>query len=201
MTITHLYIKNMCCDRCIGIVQDLLKESGYNPVSVVIGEAVIEGNLSQIAIKHLKEKLQQNGLDIVENKYQKVVIKIHASVCKYIREEIHDEKRKKKLSAYLADIMGKSYYTLSRLFSSLTGMTIEKYYIRLKMEKAKEMLVQGEYELSEIAWQLGYGSLQAFITQFKKETGKTPGEYRLNPLPVRIHWDKLLWQHFEQKSK
>lgn len=200
MTTTHLYIKNMCCDRCIGVVHDLLKESGFNPVSVIIGEVTIEGNLSQSDIKKLKSRLQNKGLDIAENKYEKVIVKIHASVCRYIREEVYKDSGKKKLSAYLTEIMSRSYYSLSKTFSSVTGVTIERYFIRLKIERAKELLVQDELGLADIAWQLGYSTLQTFITQFKKETGKTPGAYKINPMPVRIHWDKLLAQNFEQKK-
>lgn len=199
MNTTTLYIKNMCCNRCIDVVREVLQESGYHSVSVSIGEVIIEGILSQSDIKALKGKLQNNGLDIAEKKYEKVIVMIHASICRYIREEIYKE-RKKKLSVYLAGNMNRSYYNLSKIFSSSLGMTIEKYYIRLRMERAKEMLIQDEGGLSDIAWQLGYSSLQTFVTQFKKETGKTPGEYKLDPEPARQYWDKLLWQHFEQKN-
>ena len=41
---------------------------------------------------------------------------------------------------------------------------------------------------------------QIFSTQFKKETGKTLSEYKIHPLPERIHWDQLLPQHFKQNA-
>lgn len=201
MTTTNLHIKNMCCDRCIDVVKDMLKKSGYSPVTVVLGEVVFNGNLSQNDISKLKEIFVRRGFDITESIDEKVVVKIHSAVCRYINEESYKDTRKKKLSAYLVEMLNRSYFGLSRIFSSVTGLTIEKYYILLKMEKAKELLVQDEYELSDIAWQLGYGSAQTFNTQFKKETGKTPGEYKTNPVPARLHWDKLLPQNFKQNQQ
>lgn len=200
MNTTYLHIKNMCCDRCIGVVKDLLKKSGYNPVSVLVGEVVIPGVLSPKDLQRIADKFQTRGFGIAETSEEKTAIKIHASICQYVNEGAYKDGRKKKLSAYVAEMMNRSYYHLSRIFSSVTGLTIEKYYIRLKMEKAKEMLVQDELGLSDIAWQLGYGSQQTFNTQFKKETGKTPGEYKINPVPVRIHWDQLLPQDFRQNA-
>lgn len=198
MTTTYLHIKNMCCDRCIGVVQSMLKKLGYSTVSVAVGEVVVAGTLSQNDIQKIKDKLIINGFDIAESSDEKIAVKIHAAVCRYINEEAYRDNGKKKLSAFLAEIMNRTYFSLSRIFSSVTGLTIEKYYVRLKMEKAKEMLVHDEYGLSDIAWQLGYGSQQTFNTQFKKETGKTPGEYKLHPVPARIHWDELLPQNFKQ---
>jgi AraC-like DNA-binding protein len=94
--------------------------------------------------------------------------------------------------------MKMSFSHVSRIFSQLDGITIEKYLLLLRMEKAKELLIQTELSASEISDRLGYGSPQSFITQFKKEMGKTPGEYRLNPAPARTHLDKLAYQDIEQ---
>lgn len=48
MTKTYLHIKNMCCDRCIEVVRNLLISGGYDPVSVIIGEVTLKGSLAQI---------------------------------------------------------------------------------------------------------------------------------------------------------
>jgi AraC-like DNA-binding protein len=57
-------------------------------------------------------------------------------------------------------------------------MTIEKYYIAQKIEKAKELLVYDELSLSEIAYRLGYSSVQHLSNQFKKVTGLTPSHFK-----------------------
>lgn len=198
MTSTLLYIKNMCCNRCIMAVRKLLKDAGYNPVSVLIGEAVFAKSLSQKDLEQIREKLQDHDFDIAENNDDKIVVKIHALLCKYLDEVDDKNLIPQKLSAYLKEKMHRSYYYISRGFSSVTGVSIEKYYMQLKIEKAKKLITNKELSLKEIAWQLGYNSQQTFSTQFKKETGKTPSEYKINPVPARVHLDKLIPQNFKQ---
>ena len=200
MTTTYLNIKNMCCDRCIEIVQKLLNEVGYDPVSVVVGEVVIGQSLTPEDVLTIKEILQSRGFGIAEKNNEKMVVKIHAALCIYVNELVNKERRMTKLSTFLAEVLHRSYYHLSKIFTTTTGFTIEKYFIRLRMEKAKELITQDELSIAEIAMKLGYSSQQIFSTQFKKETGKTPSEYRQDPVPVRIHWDQLLPQHFKQND-
>ena len=198
MTTTYLNIKNMCCDRCIEIVRILLDEGGYKLVSVAIGEVVFAQSLSPSDLHRIKAKLQSHGFGIAEKNTEKMVVKIHSALCTYVNDLVNEDSGLKKLSTFLAEALHRSYYHLSRIFSVTTGFTIEKYFIRLKMEKAKELISQDELSIAKIALTLGYSSQQIFSTQFKKETGKTPSEYRQNPVPVRIHWDQLLPQHFKQ---
>lgn len=200
MIAAYLYIKNMCCDRCIEIVRKLLNEAGYNPVSVIVGEVVIAQSLSPDDLHRIKGKLHSRGFGIAEKSDEKIVVKIHAALCGFVNELADKNRSSKKLSAFLAEMIQLSYYHLSRIFTSKTGFTIEKYFIRLRMEKAKELIAQDELSLAEIAMKLGYSSQQIFSTQFKKETGKTPSEYKINPVPERIHWDHLLPQHFKQNN-
>ena len=198
MPITYLNIKNMCCDRCIEVVRKLLNEVGYNPVSVVIGEIAIAQSLSPRDLQEIKEKLHTRGFEIAKKNNEKIVVKIHGALCVYLDELADSDNRSKKISTYLVETLHRSYYYLSRIFTSTTGITIEKYFIQLKIERAKELIIQDELSILEIAIKLGYSSQQIFSTQFKKETGKTPSEYRQDPVPVRIHWDQLLPQHFKQ---
>jgi AraC-like DNA-binding protein len=60
----------------------------------------------------------------------------------------------------------------------MEGITIEKYFISLKIEKVKEWLFYEELTLSEMAYKLDYSSVQHLSSQFKKITGMTPSEYR-----------------------
>jgi AraC-like DNA-binding protein len=67
---------------------------------------------------------------------------------------------------------------LSSLFSSVEGITIEKYLLHQKIEKVKELLVYDELTISEISYQLGYTSIQHLSSQFKKITGLTPSHFK-----------------------
>ncbi|MBL4601746.1 MAG: helix-turn-helix transcriptional regulator [Emcibacteraceae bacterium] len=70
------------------------------------------------------------------------------------------------------------YNYLSTLFSSVEGITIEKYYINQKIEKVKKLLVYDELSLTEISFQLGYSSLAHLSNQFKSVTGLSPSHFK-----------------------
>ena len=88
------------------------------------------------------------------------------------------EESNKKLSVLLSEKLDKDYHYLSTLFSSIEGVTIEKYVILQRIERAKELLIYDELSLNEIADSLGYSSVQHLSQQFKKVTGLTPTHFK-----------------------
>ncbi|NQX69486.1 helix-turn-helix domain-containing protein [Paenibacillus alba] len=68
-----------------------------------------------------------------------------------------------------------SYY--SRLFKKLKGVSPITYITRLRMNRAKELLVHGQESLFEIAQHLGYNEESYFSRMFKRETGYSPAQY------------------------
>jgi YesN/AraC family two-component response regulator len=95
------------------------------------------------------------------------------------------------LSDLLAKELGHDYSYLSNLFSSVEGVTIEKYLILQKIEKVKELLVYNELSLNEISYQLGYSSVQHLSNQFKKITGLTPSHFKKIGKDRRSPLDKV----------
>lgn len=84
----------------------------------------------------------------------------------------------------IADIASAVYLNqsyLSRLFKRETGMSITDYMIRLKMEKAKELLNKPGMKVYEVAESLGYESVSHFNRLFKRETGMNPKEFQIMP--------------------
>jgi AraC-like DNA-binding protein len=71
-----------------------------------------------------------------------------------------------------------SYQQLSKLFSKYEAVTLERYIILNKIERIKELIMQDEYTLSEIAYMMDYSSVQYLSNQFKKETGYSVTEYK-----------------------
>lgn len=82
------------------------------------------------------------------------------------------------LSDHLAKVLKHDYSYLSSLFSAVEGTTIEKYVILQRIERVKELLVYDELTLSEIAWKMGYSSVQHLSNQFKKVIGMSPTAYK-----------------------
>ncbi len=69
------------------------------------------------------------------------------------------------------------YSLISRVFSQTEGTTIEKFIIKQRIERAKELLSYGKLNLSEIAYQLNYSSSSYLSNQFKKIMGISPSKY------------------------
>ncbi|MBN8670026.1 MAG: helix-turn-helix domain-containing protein [Chitinophagales bacterium] len=193
-----LFIKNMCCERCVATIENILTEIGQPFSEVKIGEIRVEEEISEIEINRINDSLVRCGFSLVDKPAAKTVVQIQALLCEYVRAIVNNSGKMQKLSTYIESNLHRSYYHLSKTFSSETGLTIEKYFLALKMEKAKELILEDKLSLSSIGWQLGYTSSQTFSTQFKKVTGLTPGAFKLNPNPPRKAWDKLLPQDFEQ---
>ena len=89
-----------------------------------------------------------------------------------------DELPEVKYSVFISNKMGKDYHYLSDLFSKTKGMTIEHFIIVHKIEKAKELIMYDELNLSEIAFKLNYSSVAHLSHQFKKITGLTPSFFK-----------------------
>ena len=73
---------------------------------------------------------------------------------------------------------------LSRIFKTYAGVGFNQYYLRCKIEKAKEILVGTGYSVDHISQKLGYANTESFIRQFKKMAGKTPASYRTKAAPA-----------------
>lgn len=68
---------------------------------------------------------------------------------------------------------------LSRVFKEKTGMGFSEYRLKLKMDKARDLLKHTDASVDQLAHQLGYKNLESFVRIFKKVVGQTPTTYRL----------------------
>lgn len=65
---------------------------------------------------------------------------------------------------------------LSRLFKEETGLSINTYLMQVRMEKADELLREGNLTIAEVATQVGFNSLSYFSVVYKKITGHSPSK-------------------------
>ncbi len=71
-----------------------------------------------------------------------------------------------------------SPYYFSKLFKEKTGEKFIDYLTNIRIEKAKELLMDKELSMKEICIKVGYGDPNYFSRIFKKCEGKTPTDYR-----------------------
>lgn len=186
----HLYIKNMVCNRCILSVRQQLETLGLAYKNVSLGEVELSVQPSQQQIAKLLESLSKTGFELLDDKKATLVEKIKTTIVSLIQGYNEDEFNM-KLSALLAEKLNTDYQYLSTLFSSIENVTIEKYAILQRVEKAKELLMYDEMNVGEIAEKLGYSSVQHLSLQFKKITGLTPSKFKQLKENTRKPLDKV----------
>lgn len=72
---------------------------------------------------------------------------------------------------------------MTMLFKKETGTSVYDFLIRTRMEKAKELLIQTDKKIYEIADMVGYGYSQHFSNSFKKYFDCTISEFRKQHRP------------------
>lgn len=184
-----LYIKNMVCQRCIIIVEADLESLDIPFEDVQLGQV----NLTKLMDNEVKEKLgaklESKGFEILEEVNSTLIDKIKTVIIEMVHYK--DSLPKTNYSDYISDHVHKDYNYLSKLFSSVEGITIEKFIIKQKIEKVKELISYDQKPLKEIADDLNYSSVQHLSNQFKKELGLSPSEFRRLKRKDRKALDKL----------
>lgn len=178
----------MVCARCIRTVEKLFAETGLPTQNMQLGEVetAAEPTVEQLLL--LKKSLEAEGFDLLEDRASRLVEQVKTLAV----NEIHHAPRKPEamnFSDFLARETRHDYAHLSRLFSSVEGVTIEKFVISQRIERVKELLIYDELSLGEIAFQIGYSSTQHLSNQFKQVVGMTPTAFKSNH---RAHGRKSL---------
>lgn len=78
----------------------------------------------------------------------------------------------------LSEAVGLSRSQLHRRMKEVVGVAPSDYIRNVKLNKACEMLSQGDIDISQVAYSLGFNAQSHFSTLFKRYTGMTPTEYR-----------------------
>lgn len=184
-----LYIKNMVCDRCRQAVRGVFERQDITPQSVELGVVQTDSEPDKNALEKISDALKAQGFELLEDGRSQTVERIKAAVIEMVRGGSRMQSR--NVSAFLADTLHSDYSALSKLFSSATGTTIEKYVIAQRVELVKELLSYGEMTLGEIALQMGYSSVAYLSAQFKSVTGQTPSQYKSAAMQARQPLDKI----------
>ncbi|NIV17669.1 MAG: helix-turn-helix domain-containing protein [Woeseiaceae bacterium] len=186
-----ILIKNMVCDRCKYVIENVLHEVSLTPVSVTLGEVDFgDTEIDAGQLEKFRGKIEPLGFELINDRKGRLIENIKKSVIALIQQQEAPEKS--KISDFLAGRLHHDYAYLSNLFSAVEGVTIEQYFISQRIEKTKELLVYDELTLTEIAYRLGYSSVAHLSRQFKKVTGMTPSYFkRLRDAGQRKSIDKV----------
>ena len=88
--------------------------------------------------------------------------------------------------AALADICSFSPWYAHRLFREHTGFTPAEYIRRMRLAKSALRLKAEHAKVIDVAFELGFASVDGYTRAFRKEFGINPGEYARNPVPIQL---------------
>jgi len=169
-------IKNMVCPRCIEAVDQVFREQHLEVSNIRLGKVQVNGEVDQVQKNALQEALKGRGFELLDDKNTRLINQIKTLIIREIHYQ--EEDRHVNFSTLLSEALHYDYTYLSRLFSSVAGLTIEQYILLQKVERVKEFLTYDEMNLSEIAFQMNYSSAAHLSSQFKKITGMTPSQFK-----------------------
>jgi AraC-like DNA-binding protein len=171
------------------VVKSEFDQLGLPTISVELGQVELKEVITESQKEILLKNLQALGFDIIDDKKSITAEKIKNLIIDLVHHK--NNELKINLSDYLVENLHQDYSTLSNLFSEIEDTTIEKYFIRQKIEKVKELLVYNELSLSEIADILNYSNVAHLSNQFKKITGFTPTHFKQLKDKKRIQIENL----------
>lgn len=161
----QLSVKDPFVSQLILAVRDELKRG--NPCGPVYAETAAQMLALHLLSKHCafnyRMKPCRGGLS--KSQLRRIL--------DYIDSHLHEEIALNEL----ASLTGLTSYHFLRLFKRSTGETPLQFIIRSRMDRAKALLATG-VSVTDVAMDVGYGSLSHFITLFKRHTGVTPLEYQ-----------------------
>jgi len=166
----------MVCNRCKTTVKTELDIIGIQYETVRIGEVITEGKITSEQRLQLSAALLKNGFELIDDQKNELIGKLKKSILDL--EHYSDEDLKTSFADYISLIVDDNFISLNQLFEEIEGITIEKYIIKRKIERIKELLVYEDINLDEVALKMRYSSTTALSNQFKRETGLTPLHFR-----------------------
>ncbi len=183
------YVKNMLCHCCIKNMENILQQNHYDVEYVYLGKiSVTKKGFNE---KELHQLLTNNGYGIVKERNEQIIEQIKQAVVELIHYSNNVDSIVRK-SDYLVERLNMTYQQISKTFSKYHSITLERYMLLHKMERVKELVLQNEFTLSEVAYIMDFSSVHHLSSTFKKITGVTVTEFKEQPEKYKISIDELL---------
>ena len=188
----EFWIKNMVCSRCLKVIKQELQELGVTVLSLELGRLLVEApkKTSNEIVEAVTTVLHANDFEIVQKEEEMLTERIKIILIEQLQElPLHI---KVKTSELLSSGLHRDYKTLSRLFSAQEQTTIEKYFIKLKIEKVKELIQLKQHSFSDIGYLLDYSSVNHLSRQFKEVIGVSMTDYKNTENWKRNFYDEIM---------
>ncbi|MBP2630369.1 MAG: btr 2 [Firmicutes bacterium] len=128
-------------------------------------EFITKTLLQQLLIAIFQNMRKQNRNYSISLKIEKII--------QYMHQNINNRVTLPELS----EMVHLSSFYLSRTFKESTGYSVIEYFNKMKIDKAKELIIDGNKKVKEVAQELGFSDEFYFSRIFKKIEGISPSEF------------------------
>ncbi|OPA74065.1 hypothetical protein BVG16_25270 [Paenibacillus selenitireducens] len=167
-----VYLRNYGYELWIIIVNSFAK-AGIQIDSFYPKEQMLD-ELDSLSTPQELEKWLIEKLKHIGKQFQSNVNLKHRHAVDFIIKCVHENYHKELALGEIADQICMSRSYLSYIFKNATGDTFNNYVTRVRIEKAKAMIMEGKYLIYEVSEKVGYKNVPYFNTLFKKFTGLNP---------------------------
>ncbi|WP_162341759.1 response regulator transcription factor [Paenibacillus paridis] len=166
------YFRHFCTELW-GIIAHALSQAGIAQEQLQTNDEAYAAIESMNTVKEMElwliGQLQQIGTQFHANTNVK-----HLQAVEFIIKYVHENYEKELTLTDIANEIGMSRSYLSHIFKKTTDDTFNTYLTKVRMEKAKALIVEGKLLIYEVADRVGYKNVPYFSTLFKKHTGMNP---------------------------
>ncbi|WP_163539298.1 AraC family transcriptional regulator [Gracilibacillus sp. YIM 98692] len=158
-------------------IQHEILHSGIDPTELFNGRNMFE-ELAQIRerewiVRWLVDQVIKPYVDIIESNVNMEMKRLVDEIVAYIHEHYMEDISLESC----ADKIGTTAYSLSKAFKRILGTNFIDYLTEVRMDHAKELLLQTNWKISDIAESVGYRH-SYFNRIFKKQVGLPPSQFR-----------------------
>jgi AraC family transcriptional regulator len=125
---------------------------------------------------------QKEGVGMVTDRYTEI-----DEVIAYMHQHIFEPLALSQLARYV----GYSPYHFTRIFKERVGLSPLYYVSSIRLQKAKDLLLQTNFSVRDIGLEIGQQSLGTFTTRFTERVGVTPSEFRNSTMQADDHLRSL----------
>jgi len=105
-------------------------------------------------------------------------VELHLQMIERVIEWMHHELSEPLTLKNMADVANLSPFHFSRVFSHVTGICPSRFLAALRLQHAKQLLLNSHLSVTDVCFEVGYNSLGTFTTQFTQTVGISPGRFR-----------------------
>jgi two-component system response regulator YesN len=171
-------VMNVCLELGLLMVrvfaEKITEPSGMDELTAKLNQLKKGERLTLRELTGLLEQIATMGCDLLQKQREVEADSVIAQAIAHMKANLDKNLTVNDLAKQV--YLSGSYF--ANLFKKVTGTTLIHYMTKLRIERAKEMLLEDEKQVQEVAILLGYEDRSYFTDVFKKHVGMTPTEFK-----------------------